>query len=309
MQPVGHLAVELQELLVRVEFQVRREVERRALAMLADEVELAALNFGDLLRNVQTEAYVLAAGQFEAVLVELAGQLAYHFEDGLLIGLLDPDARVLDYEQELLLDLVVIGVDHDFSSEAGVLDGVLDQVDHHLLDAPGVADHSLGEDAQILVVAFEELREHLVAAVFPVEMGEVLDHVFVADLVSPLFLLDELLAEVEVELQLHLFALGLEEHHVLDVGHRVLQIEGLVLEFELPLVEELPVLHVLKSKDDELTLDLGHVELLPDVVVLVAAEVFEDLEVLAGGDLVDGLDHHVHGRLNRLDKRIIDQRF
>ena len=136
MQPVGHLAVELQELLVRVEFQVRREVERRALAMLTDEVELAALNFGDLLRNVQTEAYVLAAGQFEAVLVELAGQLAYHFEDGLLIGLLDPDARVLDYEQELLLDLVVIGVDHDFASEAGVLDGVLDQVDHHLLDAP-----------------------------------------------------------------------------------------------------------------------------------------------------------------------------
>ena len=136
MQPVGHLAVELQELLVRVEFQVRREVERRALAMLTDEVELAALNFGDLLRNVQTEAYVLAAGQFEAVLVELAGQLAYHFEDGLLIGLLDPDARVLDYEQELLLDLVVIGVDHDFASEAGVLDGVLDQVDHHLLDTP-----------------------------------------------------------------------------------------------------------------------------------------------------------------------------
>ena len=123
-------------MLVRVEFQVRREVERRALAMLTDEVELAALNFGDLLRNVQTEAYVLAAGQFEAVLVELAGQLAYHFEDGLLIGLLDPDARVLDYEQELLLDLVVIGVDHDFASEAGVLDGVLDQVDHHLLDAP-----------------------------------------------------------------------------------------------------------------------------------------------------------------------------
>ena len=51
-----------------------------------------------------------------------------------MIRLLDSDASVLDDEQELLFDLVIIRVDHNLSFETGVLDGVLDQVDHHLLD-------------------------------------------------------------------------------------------------------------------------------------------------------------------------------
>ena len=57
-----HLAVELQELLVCVDFQVRREVEDRALSMLANEVEFASLYLRYLLRNVEPEAYMLAAG-------------------------------------------------------------------------------------------------------------------------------------------------------------------------------------------------------------------------------------------------------
>ena len=59
---MGHLAVELQELLVCVDFQVRREVKDRALPMLANEVEFASLYLRDLLRNVEPEAYMLAAG-------------------------------------------------------------------------------------------------------------------------------------------------------------------------------------------------------------------------------------------------------
>lgn len=244
---------------------------------------------------------MLPAGQFEAVLVEFARQLAYHFEDGLLIRLLDSYACVLDNEQELLVNLVIIRVDHDFSFETGVLDGVLDQVDHHLLDTARIADNRLGEDAQVLVVPFEELREHLFAAVLLVELGQVLDHVLVADLVRQLLLLDELLAEVEVELQPHLFAFGLEKHHVLDVDHRFLQVEGLDVEFKLPLVKVLPVLHVLEPVDDKLAHDFGHVKLLTDVVVLIAPEILKQPEVLTAADLVDGLDNHLHRRLNCFD--------
>ena len=128
--------------------------------------------------------------------------------------------------------MVVIGVYNNFSFETGMLDGVFYQVYHNLLESNLVTDYGIGEDAQILVISFEEFRKYFVILVFFVELGEILDHIFMADFISHLFLLDELLARVKIECEFHLFAFCLEKHHVFDISHCILQIEGDVFKFE-----------------------------------------------------------------------------
>lgn len=66
--------------------------------------------------------------------------LTYHLEYCFLVCLLNSDASVFDNKEQLLINLIVIGVDDDLAFEACVLDRVLNQIDHHLFHSIWVTD-------------------------------------------------------------------------------------------------------------------------------------------------------------------------
>lgn len=141
-------------------------------------------------------------------------------------------ASVLDYEKELLFDLVVIGVYDNFSFKTGVLNGIFYQIYHHLLETNSVTNYGIGEDTQILVISFQEFRKYFIIWVFLMELGQIADHIFMADLISHLLLLDKLLSEVKIKSKFDFFAFCLEMHHIFDIHHCHLQIKGSVFELE-----------------------------------------------------------------------------
>ena len=111
--------------------------------VFTNEIEVASVNFGDLSRNVEAKSNVLTIWQLKSILIHVSWQLTYHLKNGLLVCFLDSNARVFDYKKQLLVDLVEICVDHYLSFETCVLNGILNQVYHHLFHSVGVTDYKV----------------------------------------------------------------------------------------------------------------------------------------------------------------------
>lgn len=71
----------------------------------------------------------------------------------------------------------------------------------------------------------------------------------------------------------------------------------------------MPILHVLKSQDDELAVDFGHLKLLAYFVDFVQAKVLKHLKIFASLNIINGLDHQFHWLLNHFDESVIDHGF
>ena len=223
-----------------IEFHVHREDEHCTFLGSRDKVDVTVEVFHDLLRDVETKAHLLAVAQQQLLLV----LVTEHLENGFLVLLVDSRALVVDNAHELLPIPIVRQVDVYFSVMA-IVDGILDDIDAHLLDSVGVPDRM---PRQQKIALLRELDQQWVLLPERLRVIHFSKDALDGDHISQV----EPIVKVGVEIHLQLI---LARHEVIDVLDDFLETEADVSPSEVAQLNCLPVLHVIQLEDNRLALE------------------------------------------------------
>ena len=129
-----------------------------------------------------------------------------------------------------------------------VVDGILNNIDGHLLHSVRVSNYVFWKEMVIILELRNGKHQRMfdLEGVFGAGFEDLLEKVLERDDVNDV----KSLLEVGVEVELQSLFLGLAQHEGVDVIYHFLEVEADVFSPEMAQLDGLPVLHVVKLKDD-----------------------------------------------------------